>query len=216
MRARAAGFDPVIAPMFAVDPVEWQCPQQSFDGLLITSANAIRLGGASLSALRHVPVLAVGDASADAATQNGFDVALVGTSDAKALLERGHIAGFRDLLWLCGENHVSLGPAPERNITVRIVYRSRTIEPSLSIAEWLDADSIIALHSPRAARHFADYCDRSGKVRAMINLVALSPTVADAAGAGWRTIRIANAPNDAALLSAAQTIVRDDNRQPKG
>jgi uroporphyrinogen-III synthase len=204
-RARAAGFDPIIVPMFHVVPVEWHCPEQSFDGLLITSANGIRHAGAQLSALRDLPVLAVGNASADAAQQAGFGVPLVGKSGAMAVLEQAN-----------GADYIPLDPSLVVNVTARIVYRSRPIEPAPNFAEWLDMDSIVALHSPRAARYFGDYCDRSGKDRATISLAALSLAVADAAGSGWRVKVIASAPNDAALLSAAHSIVRGDSGQPKG
>lgn len=207
-RARAAGFDPIIAPLFAIEPVDWAMPDGAFDAIMITSANAIRHGGPQFSALTDLPVLAVGQASAKAACEAGFRVARIGQSNAAALFAEAKVVGFRALLWLTGEDHVAIAADPETNVTAVTVYRARPIDPGAGFADHLGPDCIVALHSPRAARHFAAYCDAAAINRATVTVAALSPAVADAAGIGWRHIAVADAPNDAALLSAAQSIAR--------
>ena len=67
-RARSLGLDVITAPLFGVEPVVWQLPTPAtYDALLLTSANAIRHGGDGLAQLKHLPVHAVGSATAEAA-----------------------------------------------------------------------------------------------------------------------------------------------------
>ena len=62
------GLRAIRLPLFAVQPVAWQAPDPAgFDALLLTSANAVRHGGAGLARLLSLPVFAVGEATADAA-----------------------------------------------------------------------------------------------------------------------------------------------------
>ena len=72
-QARERGLDAVAVPLFEVDPMAWEAPDPfGFDGLLLTSANALRHGGDRLQSLRGLPVYAVGDATAEAAREAGL------------------------------------------------------------------------------------------------------------------------------------------------
>src|SRR5688572_25017235 len=78
-RASAMGLEVRIVPLFEVAPVEWSAPKASrFDGLVLTSANAVRHGGPQLAALKRLPVHAVGAATAAAAREAGFTIASIG------------------------------------------------------------------------------------------------------------------------------------------
>ncbi|MBS1240071.1 MAG: uroporphyrinogen-III synthase, partial [Proteobacteria bacterium] len=59
-------------------------------------------------------------------------------------------------------------------------------------------------HSAEAARHFTAECDRLGLDRANIALAALGPRIAAAGGGGWREVRSAQSPREAALLALAR------------
>ena len=86
-KARDLGLDGVAMPLFEIEPVEWQAPEASgFDGLLLTSANALRHGGGQLGALRGLRVYAVGEATAEAARAAGFDIAGTGDAGVERLL----------------------------------------------------------------------------------------------------------------------------------
>ena len=86
-RARKRGLDPIILPLFELEPVAWQAPDpHGFDGLLLTSANAVRMGGDQLKGLRGLPVHAVGEATAKAAREAGFDIASTGNAGIDGLL----------------------------------------------------------------------------------------------------------------------------------
>src|SRR5262245_272902 len=70
-RLRALGAEPVIAPLPTIAPCAFDTSVAGADALLFTSSNGVRVfpdvGGA-----RAVPVLAVGDATAEAARGAGF------------------------------------------------------------------------------------------------------------------------------------------------
>ena len=63
-------------------------------------------------------------------------------------------------------------------------------------------DSIVLLHSVRAARAFADLVNGRDRYR----IAAISPAVLNAAGTGWAGAVAASEPTDDALLAAAQTL----------
>ena len=198
-RARAMGFDPLVVPLFEIGGVAWDAPDPAnFDAILMTSANAARHGGASLARLHTLPLFAVGAATARAAAAAGFGTILSGESDGAAALAAAHAAGHQRILHLAGREHVAL-PGVER----RIVYAAEPVEVILP-----DAD-VALLHSPRAARRFAELGDRT------LAIAALSPQVAAAAGEGWRAVAIAGAPHDESLLAAAARLCDQGARAGK-
>src|SRR3954454_15215974 len=102
-RARQHGLEPILIPLFEIEPVRWDAPAAGrFDALLLTSANAIRAGGEQLAQLRGLPVHAVGECTAEAARSSGFDIASHGEAGVDRLLDS--IASGLKLLPLCGED----------------------------------------------------------------------------------------------------------------
>lgn len=192
-RARRQGLDAVAVPLFVVEPVDWRAPDpNAFEGLLLTSANAVRHGGEQVQTLRTLKVYAVGEATANAARDAGFEIALVGDSGGVERLV-GSIDPSLRLLHLCGADRRE----PQRqNIAPMIVYRSRKVtSPDLSTA----SDSVALIHSPRAGRRLAEIVGERGSIA----IAAISQAAARAAGAGWKTVAIADKPSDEALLALA-------------
>ena len=203
-RARRSGLDARAVPLFAIEPVPWEAPDAAaFDGLLLTSANAVRYSGPGLEWLRALPVHAVGEATADAARATGLTVASVGEGGADALLAAIN-PGAR-LLHLCGEGrHVPTGSRQE--ITPVIVYRSIALDPPPDFAEARGA--VVLVHSPRAGRRLAELIDDRGT----ITIAAISPAAADAVGDDWEAVHIADVPTDHALLALAQQLCKKARR----
>ncbi|HUP66659.1 MAG TPA: uroporphyrinogen-III synthase, partial [Sphingomicrobium sp.] len=85
-RARKRGLEALAIPLFAIERVHWEVPE-GFDGVLLTSANAVREGGEQLQSLRGLPAYAVGEATAQAAREAGFDIAAIGDSGVERLLD---------------------------------------------------------------------------------------------------------------------------------
>lgn len=209
LRAKAAGFEPILMPLFAVKPRSWALPDPSdYDALLITSANAIRHAGPGLLTLSPLPVCAVGENSAAAAREAGLTVALSGDSGADAAVAAAADTGYSRLIWLAGAEHKQ--PALPDGLTLEtiICYASEEQPLPENAAETIGQADIIALHSPRAARLFANIVDQLGLDRGTIALAAFSPAIAEAAGTGWRAMAIAARPADSALLSAAAELVK--------
>jgi uroporphyrinogen-III synthase len=196
-RARQRGLDAFAVPLFEIEPVEWSAPDAaSFDGLLITSANAVRAAGDRLQGLRGLNVYAVGDATALAAQDAGFDVAAVGDAGVERLL--ASIEADLRLLHLGGEDRKEIGDA-RQDISSITVYRSGPIEnPDLSGT----AGAIALIHSPRAARRFAELASDRGSIA----IFAISPDAAEAAGHGWQSVESAERPTDDALLALAASL----------
>lgn len=195
----AAGVDVLRQPLFAVAQVAWTPPDPArFDALLLTSANAVRHAGEELSALRGLPVLAVGEATAAAARTVGLSVAQTGRRDAATLVKE---AGFARLVHLAGRDHVALP-----GIEAITVYDSAALPLAPGAARAWE-ERVALLHSPRAARRFAALIGRDGARRAAIAVAAISPAVADAAGPGWAHTVVADRPRDDALVTRALTLV---------
>jgi uroporphyrinogen-III synthase len=193
-RARARGLDPLVVPLFEVEPVDWQAPEPGgFDGLLLTSANAVRHAGDQLERLRGLKTYAVGEATAEAAREAGFDIAATGDAGVERLL--GSIEADVKLLHLCGEDRSEAQNA-RQTITCVVVYRSKAIDhPELDRAK----GSIALIHSPRAGQRLAELV----KDRASMSIAAISKAAADAAGNGWKQVAVADDPSDEALLALA-------------
>lgn len=194
-RAAAMGFDAVAMALFAVEPVAWEAPdRRRFDALLLTSANAVRHGGAGLERLRGLPAFAVGEATAEAARAAGFEIAGTGAAGVDALLA-SIPAGVR-LLHPCGEHRA----AASEGLAVP-VYRSFELPPPDDLRKL--AGQTVAVHSPRAGRRLAELVDQAGIDRATICIAAISAAAAAAAGDGWAIREAAETPNEAALLALA-------------
>ena len=198
-RARERGLDAIAIPLFEVEPVAWDVPEAaSYDALLLTSANAVRHGGKGLNKLRGLPVHAVGEATAKAAREAGFDIASTGDAGVERLL--GSLEAELKLLHLAGEDRKV--PADVRQqIHAVTVYRSRA---KVGVVLSDVGGSVALLHSTRAANRFAEL---SGRIdRGAVAIAAISQDVRAAAGEGWAAAEAAASPDDEALLALAERL----------
>ena len=196
-KARERGLDAVAAPLFEIEPVAWEAPEAgSFDGLLLTSATAVRCAGEQLEKLRGLKVYAVGDATAEAARDAGFDIASTGDSGVDRLL--GSIEADLKLLHLSGEDRREPDKA-RQSIRPLPVYRSRPVDsPNIP----LEGETVALIHSPRAAERFAELV----KERTSVSIAAISRAAADSVGGGWKSMAAADQPTDDALLALAASL----------
>lgn len=202
-RARSLGLQVESLPLFAVRPCAWEAPDpEKFDAVLMTSGNAARYGGPGLERLRPLPVLAVGEATANAAREAGFTVETVGEAGVEALLAA--VPKDRRLVHLAGADRHRADSGGHQVATI-IVYRSEAIAAD-GLAERL-AGQVAAVHSPRAAARLADLV--GGQVRSAIRIAAISTAAAEAAGTGWERVEAAPRPNDNELLALAARLCED-------
>ena len=207
--ARAMGLAAHGFPLFAVRPLEWAPPPaESFDALLIGSANALRHGGAALVGYRGKPAYAVGTSTAEAARAAGLVVTATGEGGLQPLLAQV-APQHRRLLRLAGRERTALDLPAGLELTEREVYASEPIEPPQELIDRLHAGGVVMLHSGEAARHFAALSDAYGIPRTGLALAALSPRFAAAAGAGWAEVASAPSAVDQALLALADRMCQD-------
>jgi uroporphyrinogen-III synthase len=203
-KARKLGLDAVAVSLFTIDPIEWTAPDGgAFDGILLTSANTVKFGGEALHALRGLKVYAVGEPTADAAREAGFDIAASGDAGVDRLL--GSIEPDLKLLHLCG-TELREPDGAKQEVTRVPVYRATPVEaPDLSAA----SGSVVMVHSPRAGRRFAELMHDRGTIA----IAAISEAAAEAVGDGWQKVATAEQPNDDALLALAARLC--DKPDPK-
>jgi uroporphyrinogen-III synthase len=213
-RVRAAGFEPIVMPLFAIESLQFPAVSaDDYDAVLLTSGNAVRATGYNIMQLRSLPIYVVGTATASALAKLSLDPEFVGAEGVDAMLLKVQERGHCKLLWLTGEDFSEPRLPATINLDIRFVYRSAALPVPDKFGDALDCADAVMLHSARAARHFAYLCDSSGLARKDINIVTFSQNIADSAGSGWADIIVSPAPNDSALLPEVQrrfTIVTRD------
>jgi uroporphyrinogen-III synthase len=207
---RAAGHDPLVCPLFAIEQVAWTpADPAAYDALLVGSANVFRHGGPALADLKDLPVYAVGAKTARMALDLGFRVRGQGTGGLAAMLPMLADDGHLHILRLSGEDRVDLPPS-RLAIDTRIVYRSRALPMPdalhAALAHAQETPPVVLLHSARAAAHFAQAVDAARFDRGMIGLALFAPALVEAAGEGWAAVKVAASTDDRALLDVADAL----------
>ncbi|MCU4158898.1 uroporphyrinogen-III synthase [Acidiphilium sp. AL] len=206
---RARGHVPVLAPCLDIETLPAALPA-SCDAIVVASAQA--LPGLPRE-LHHLPLFAVGDATAARAMATGFiQVASAsGTARELAALVETRMPSGAALLLPCGAGQsrdlaVSLRASGFR-VSRRVVYRTRPAEtlPEAAIAA-LSARAIdrVMVFSPATARHFAALVEREGLEAALRDAVgiAISPAAAAAlARLPFRAVRAAVSPDQDHMLA---------------
>ncbi len=195
--ARAAGFSPLVVPLFAIRPCAWEAPGAlAFDAVMMTSANAARHGGPALADYRMLPLYTVGAATAAAARAAGFETVIEAGPDVATLAARLRAGRHRTILDLGGRERTPFDPGPLQ-IVRRELYASQEIAVDAGqLGEAARQGAVMLLHSARAAARLA----------ALLSPQELRVAAISAGAAGdhpWAATEIAALPNDAALLAAA-------------
>jgi uroporphyrinogen-III synthase len=216
---RARGHAVLVAPLLHIAPLAADLGPGPFAAVLTTSANAARAvaGHARLAELRSVPLYTVGRRSAEAARAAGFSAVHSADGDARDLLslvarEQSTTA---PLLYLAGEERT--GDLSEelgrRGLTVRtvVVYRAvaadrfpPAVERAIAAGE-LDG---VLHYSRRSAATFvncAAAADLSEHARRLTHYCLSAQVAAPLVDAGAAAIRLADRPEEAALLALIDT-----------
>ncbi|NNC48573.1 MAG: uroporphyrinogen-III synthase [Sphingomonas sp.] len=207
-RAERMGFDTVFCTsLFKVRPLNWEPPDpERFDGLLITSANAIRAAGDQLRQLRTLPVHTVGEATASAARSAGLIVETVGDGGIDQLL---YLLPDNLRLLHLGGRHRRPPTEPRQTLVPVTVYSSVAREEPRNFARI--AGAVACVHSPRAGARLAELADRDGLDRSSIAIAAISRDAADACGDGWERVEVSGARDDASLLALAMQLCKSSD-----
>jgi len=215
---RARGVDSLIEPAIDILPLEGaRLPKlDGMQALLVTSANGARALAGLLGpppAARHMALLAVGAASAEAARMAGFHNVQSAGGDVAALAALAvdcldpaegpllHLAGSKVAGDLAGMLH-----GHGFDIERRAIYQARESQAlSAEAREALTGGKIdmVLFFSPRSARAFVKLARAAAldSALAQVTAICLSAAVAQqAAEITWRRIRSAPEPEQAALL----------------
>jgi uroporphyrinogen-III synthase len=207
--ARTSGLDAHGFPLFDVHPIAWEPPSpDTFDALLLGSANALCHGGPALAAYARKPAYAVGAATARAASRAGLDVVVTGAGGIRAVLPMLR-PEHRRLLRLSGHERITIAAPRGLSIEERVVYASAPLPLPPMLREMLARPAVVLLHSAGAAHHFARLCEDEHLARAPLSLATLGPRIAHAAGDGWHAVEAARTPSDTALLALAREMCQD-------
>jgi len=202
-KARAMGLEPVLAPLFKVRPLAWTAPDsRNFDAVFVTSANGVRLAGDGLTSFVDLPCYAVGQRTAAAAEAAGFADVRAGPGDGRALAAMAIAEDVSAAVHFCGRDHIELGPPVVAEIPVYAADPAKTLPEGI-------AYDLALLHSPRAAALFAELIGGRGAIR----IAAISEQVSAAAGTGWRSVSVAEAPREQALLELAAKLCQNGGRR---
>jgi uroporphyrinogen-III synthase len=192
---KAVGFDPVVAPLLEVEPVENEDDLSDKSVLIFTSSHAVRH-----SALRgdNRLVYTIGEATAKAAQKQGFSNIVVSHGDWTDLL--GVIeATDHPLIHVSGET--VQGQLVERLISRGLQARRHIVYRTKPVEDWpvrtRDLQSV-ALYSPRASEVLMSL---PGRDLSHLMAYCLSPNVA-APLSDMRT-KIADCPTEAALIACS-------------
>ncbi|MDF1586572.1 uroporphyrinogen-III synthase [Marinimicrococcus flavescens] len=216
----AMGHRVIIDPMLLIRSVPHEpLASEGVAAILLTS----RHGATGLDErFRHLPIFAVGRATAAAARSRGFADVRTGPGDGAALarLVSEQLApGDGTILHVCGEE-----TRPELAQALREAGYSyqRSVVYRADAAGTLSSRTVGALRegtlgaalffSPRTAGTFRDLLEQASLDRAVspVTAVCLSETIADELrGLGWRDIRIAVERDQAAVLACLEAAAEE-------
>jgi uroporphyrinogen-III synthase len=212
---RARGHEVALAPLLRIELVpDADLGAGPWAAILITSANGARAGAAHRrrDELLGLPVMAVGQASAEAARQAGFADVSSAAGDGRDLVRRvaaRFVGSATPMLYLAGEDRARdlVGELGGFGIAVRTVVAYRAVKadrlPSEAAAALRQGRIDGVLHfSRRSVEAYLD-CGREflAQVLAPTHFCLSERAAEPLRAAGASKIRIAVRPDEAALTS---------------
>lgn len=174
----ARGYHALLSPMLCFEAVAFQDDGTACDGIVLTSANAVRalVPHPATQRFLDLPTFTVGDRTAESARQAGFRNVISAKGDAEALNDlvvstaaAGDIKKGASLCYFAGADRArdlsgDLG-AHGFVVTTRTVYRMapvRDLSPEVSAAFALGGIDAVLHYSRRTARAFLDAARTGG------------------------------------------------------
>lgn len=221
-RLGALGLEPVIFPLMRLEPLGMTLPEpQNLNGLIVTSANAIRAldKRAALAPYRHLPLYAVGEKTAVVARQAGFETVRSADGDAGTLIDLvGAQAGAGTYFYPCAEETArdlpkALAASGHLVIATEVYHMVAETRLPPEIATWLAEGDIAAalVYSRRTAELFAELTELvlSPDIRRALTLICLSENVAaPLVSHGFVRVVLADYPSEEAMMAASLSFSR--------
>jgi len=164
------GYEALLDPVIEIEPLPFAAEASGISALVFTSANAARVAGMQ-NALKHSPVFAVGERTAEVAREAGFEIAGVAVGDVNTLgkLIVAKLSTGQKVLHLAGEDRAGDLPGylSRNGITseVGIVYRARASEalrPETVSAFRSNGVEGVLHYSERSAAIFVRLAEKAG------------------------------------------------------
>lgn len=220
-RLRALGHAPVVLPLTRIDPLASPAADGQFSHVIATSANALRHAAPELlDQLKALPLLAVGEATADAAMAAGFEDVRAGDGGADSLvpdLERLAATDSR-IAYLCGSvRRDTIEAALVRLSLAFEVFETYSAEKASYSTQEIDhllagdpVDAVL-IHSLETGLAYVRL-PRTVILAQMIenaDHIAISGRVAEGlSAAGIAHVTCAESPSDDAMLAALAALCR--------
>jgi len=211
-RVAALGLQPIVVPLLSINLLPTPLPPSGqVQAILVTSSNAIQALPASH---RHLPLFAVGDATARRARSAGFEHVVSADGDAAALAAL--VAGSVDahagpLLLATGrlQGNPLAADLRRRGFAVvrRVIYAAEPV-PSLPIAAGVAlgtgtvrAAMFFSAETARTCVHLLQDAPLHEAVRTVDALAIGKPAAVALEALPWRRIRVAARPSQDAMLA---------------
>lgn len=212
LRVSELGHEAIVSPVLEIESLSFVFDAAGVQALAFTSAAGVR-AFAHVVAGRNWPVLAVGEATADAARDERFtDVRIgAGTGAGIVALARALDPKAGAIVHISGEDIASdvvndlcaAGFTARRVIAYRAAFAKSLAPYALELLRRANAEAAILFHSARGAEAFIALAHAAGVQHsgAMFGAMCLSARVAEAAQAfGFKEIRVAAQPRETSLL----------------
>ncbi len=213
------GHVALLEPLLRIEPLtDVALPDKAYQAVLVTSANGVRALAEmpEVKRLHHTPLLAVGQASAQAAETSGFARVEAAGGDLEALT---HLVAQRcapaagPLLYVAGKVVSgdlkglleARGFEVDRAVLYEAVEAGQLSADTVARVEAGGVDGVL-LYSPRTARIWMALCERAGIAEAarLTQHYCLAQSVADVllGRTAWSgvSVRVAARPTQQALL----------------
>lgn len=217
---RREGFTVFIAPMLQYAPRECDLSGiAACQALAFSSMQGVEAFAAQ-SAVRHMPVFAVGEATAKTAQKHGFASIYNADGDMTALATligaQKETLGIQRVLYVSAADPAqdlpALLTAPGITVDTAVAYKAEQAEslpPDIERALKSGKISTVTFFSARTAENFCRILQSRGlaDITRLLEAVCLSPRVTEAAKAmPFRTLRTAPEPKMEAMIDALRSV----------
>jgi len=225
LELKAEGYQCLVEPMLRIDPMPFEIPNLSdYDGVLVTSANAVdcyRRGGAGVAT---VTVYCVGKHSAQAARDAGFDdVFSVDGTGADLLMHVLTLDDVKDkrFLHLCGR-HIAfpiVGKLNEAGVAADMLVVYEAVQAAVFSDDFVrylrdGKIEVVTFFSKRTAEAFVDLVrenfneSESEALFSGIKSLSISTAVLECVRVlAWDASHVSDTPDRAGMLALLQAYV---------
>jgi uroporphyrinogen-III synthase len=210
---RARGFEPILAPVMTLRATGAAPPDEVFDALLATSANAfVWLGADTAAGLTGLTLYVAGERTAAAAAAAGFGEAEAVAADAIGLaaVVAARLPHASRVLYLTGRDRkgdleATLGALGYRVVATEVYAAEARAAWSAAEARAFATCGAVAHYSRRSAELAAVLAERAGLgvyFRAMLHACLSQDAAAPLRAIGATRIAVASDPRESSLINA--------------